>query len=64
MTIAGSGHAALAPDEVILDGSLGIAFLESLRADVAAFAGLDARAPMRRDLLRKMTTAEARADDV
>ena len=46
------------------EGSRGIAFVESLRAQVAAFAGLDARPPMRRDLLRKMTIDQARAEGV
>ena len=47
----------------VLDGAAGIAFLESLRIDVAAFAGIDGRAPMRRDVLRKVTFAEALEDD-
>jgi hypothetical protein len=46
-----------------LVGALGIAFLELLRADAYAFAGLDVKAPMRRGLVRILHMADAGEDD-
>jgi len=56
------GRAEALDDEPLV-GAAGFAFLESLRIDVAAFAGVDARAPMCRDRLRKVRFAEALEDD-
>jgi len=40
-----------------------MAFLEELRVDAYAFAGIDARQPMRRDLVRVVRRADAGEDD-
>lgn len=50
------------PHDLVCDEE-GVALLESLSADAAAFAGVDAQAPMRRDLLRTVRAHEAGDDD-
>lgn len=50
------------PDQPLL-GAQGMAFLEELRVDAYAFAGIDARQPMRRDLVRVVRRADAGEDD-
>lgn len=42
-----------------LTGAAGMAFLEQLRVDAYAFSGIDARQPMRRDLVRAVRTVDA-----
>jgi len=46
-----------------LIGAAGIAFLEQLRVDSYAFSGVDARAPMRRDVVRVVRIEDAADDD-
>jgi hypothetical protein len=46
-----------------LIGAEGIAFLESLRVDAFSFSGIDARAPMKRDVVRVIKMQDAREDD-
>lgn len=44
-------------------GAAGIAFLEELRSDAAAFGGIDAQQPMKRAQFCKVRAAEAQEDD-
>lgn len=49
--------------EAPLTGAAGMAFLEQLRVDAYAFSGIDARQPMRRDLVRVLRKVDAGDDD-
>lgn len=60
LSVVGRGSGDISDD---LTGAAGMAFLESLRSDTAAFAGIDASLPMRREHVKVVRFDEAQEDD-